>query len=179
MDNADSHSFTEFREPDKAVGLSGGTVSSHRKLNLILIFKEWSYWAGGNGIFIVHVNFLPVKLHGRQSLRLFIRSTRTDKIASPPPSIPTGCPLPLVSSPTCMTSVEKEDSWPLGHWPDSVNATSHLECITMDLSPWMLKSLWNTTLFPGIEASPSFMMEVTGNADLQKLIRIIHLKAYC
>lgn len=178
MDNADSPSFTEFRERDKAVGLSGGTVSLLSKLNLILIFKEWSYWEGGCGIFIVHVNFLPLKLHGRQSSRLFIRSTKTDKIA--PPSIPTGCPpLPLVSSPTCMTSVEKEDSWPLGHWPDSVNSTSHLECVTMDLNPWMLKSLWNTTLFPGIEASPSFMMEVMGNADLQKLIRIIHLKAYC
>lgn len=40
MDSADSPSFTEFRERDKAVGLSGGTVSSLSKLNLILIFKE-------------------------------------------------------------------------------------------------------------------------------------------
>lgn len=94
MDNADSPSFTEFRERDKAVGLSGGTVSLLSKLNLILIFKEWSYWAGGYGIFIVHVNFLPLNLHGRQSSRLFIRSTRTDKIA--PPSIPTGCPPPAL-----------------------------------------------------------------------------------
>lgn len=42
-----------------------------------------------------------------------------------------------------------------------------------------IKSLWKATLFFGIEASLSFMMEVTDNADLQKLIREIHLKASC
>lgn len=178
MDNADSHSFTEFRERDKAVGLSGGTVSSHRKLNLILIFKEWSYWAGGNGIFIVHVNFLPVKLHGRQSLRLFIRSTRTDKIASPP------------QHPHCV--------------PPPLSLLPHMYDLCRErrqLTPWALAWFCKCNIAFGMHnygsqsldaqkplkynfvswdwGFPSFMMEVTGNADLQKLIRIIHLKAYC
>lgn len=30
-----------------------------------------------------------------------------------------------------------------------------------------------------MEASLPFMMEVMDNADLAKLIRVIHLKAYC